>query len=73
MVLPFHILAGANFGGFAGVDYAINADFTSGDYGFALAATLRKAGEFKQIAQGDMFAGQLEGYGLHGGALYHCD
>lgn len=57
--------AGADFGGFAGFGCAVAADAALGNPGFGLAAALGEAGEFEQVAQGDVFVA-VEGEGLHG-------
>ena len=64
-VIQLDDFAGEDFGGFAGFGFAVAAHAAFGDPGFGLAAAVGQAGEFEQVAQGDVFVA-VEGEGLHG-------
>jgi hypothetical protein len=44
---------------------AVNGDFAVGDHQLALPAAVGDAGEFEQVAEGDVFAAQFEFNGVH--------
>ena len=64
-VIQLDDFAGEDFGGFAGFGFAVAAHAAFGDPGFGLAAAVGQAGEFEQVAHGDVFVA-VEGEGLHG-------
>ena len=64
-VVQLDDFAGADFGGFAGFGFAVAAHAAFGDPGFGLATAVGQAGEFEQVAQGNVFVA-VEGEGLHG-------
>lgn len=65
VVIQLDDFTGTDFGGFAGFGFAVAADAALGNPDFGLAAAAGEAGEFEQVAQGDVLVA-VEGEGLHG-------